>query len=83
MTIIPAIFDNGVFRPETPVSLPPGTRVQVSVCAPATESSDDEVIARVKRRFPRTTGAMAPDQAAELQRIVDDGCGQVNPDGWR
>lgn len=30
-TNVPAIFDDGVFRPETPVSLPAGTRVTLTV----------------------------------------------------
>lgn len=30
-TNIPAIFDDGVFRPETPVTLPAGTRVTLTV----------------------------------------------------
>ena len=30
-TTIPAVFDQGVFRPEGPVSLPEGTRVTLTV----------------------------------------------------
>lgn len=30
-TTIPAVFDHGVFRPETPVALPEGTRVTLQV----------------------------------------------------
>lgn len=31
MTTIPAVFDQGVFRPETPVALAEGTRVTLTV----------------------------------------------------
>jgi predicted DNA-binding antitoxin AbrB/MazE fold protein len=39
-TSIPAIFDHGVFRPETAVSLPEGTRVTVVVTGSETVKND-------------------------------------------
>ena len=80
---IAAIYENGVFRPETPVELPPGTPVVVNVVSISEELSDDEIVARMKARFPEITGCMSDEQAQELRAIIEDAYGQVNPDDWR
>lgn len=59
MPVIPAVFENGVFRPLGPVELPEGSRVQVEVPAPhaaaprtpAAEAHIDRVNAILSKRF--------------------------------
>lgn len=45
MTAVPAVFENGVFRPVAPVELPEGTRVVVE-----TEEAVSERIRAARRR---------------------------------
>lgn len=66
------IYENGVFRPEVPVDLPPGTRGDLEIRRPTAELSDEEVIARVKKKYPRTTGCMSPEQAGEMLAAIEE-----------
>jgi predicted DNA-binding antitoxin AbrB/MazE fold protein len=53
MDAIQAIYENGVFRPVAPVTLPEQTRVTVTpvVEAPAAQSESDEIYEILDRRY--------------------------------
>lgn len=51
MSVIHAVYENGVFRPETAVNLPPGTRVVIE-----TEEVAAERIRAARRRVFETLG---------------------------
>lgn len=74
---IPAVYENGVFRPKAPVELSPGTDVQLIV------QEDIDPVAIMKARFPESFGILDPEAADEMQKIVDEEFGKVNPDEWR
>jgi len=48
MRLIQAIYENGVFRPITPVDLPSGTHVDLILIEP-----EDDPVAILKARFPQ------------------------------
>ena len=78
MSTISAIYDHGVFKPVLPVDLPDGTHVEVVLPA-----DGEDPVAILQLRFPGSFGTMSKEDADELQRIVDEEFGQVNPDDWR
>lgn len=80
---IPVIYEDGVFKPQVPVFLPSGTPATTNVVSINDESSDEEILARMKARYPRITGCMSDEDAAELRAIIAEAYGQVNPDDWR
>jgi predicted DNA-binding antitoxin AbrB/MazE fold protein len=62
MSVIPAVFENGIFRPLKPVELPEGTPVQIEVLrtqnglppssrSPEEEAHIDRLYALLSRRF--------------------------------
>jgi predicted DNA-binding antitoxin AbrB/MazE fold protein len=68
MRTIPAIFENGAFKPKTPVDLPPSAQVDLIL-----PDSQDDPVAILKARFPNSFGCMSAEDADELQRIIGDG----------
>src|ERR1017187_4557469 len=32
--------------------------------------------------FTRTAGALSPEEAAEMERVIEEGCGQIDERGW-
>jgi predicted DNA-binding antitoxin AbrB/MazE fold protein len=78
MITIPAVFENGVFKPNAPVDLPSGAKVDLIV----SESQDDPV-AIMKARYPQSFGCMPAEDADEMLHIIDEEFGRVNPDEWR
>jgi predicted DNA-binding antitoxin AbrB/MazE fold protein len=78
MKTIPVIYENGVFRPKTPVDLPSGAQVELIM-----PDSEDDAVAILKRRHPNSFGIMPAEDADELQRIINEEFGRVNPDEWR
>ena len=32
--------------------------------------------------FTRTAGALSPEEADELERVIEEGCEQIDEDGW-
>lgn len=78
MKSIPATYENGVFKPQSPVDLPQGARVDLLVSEP-----QDDPVAVLKTRFPNSFGIMPREDADEMQRIIDEEFGKVNPDDWR
>jgi predicted DNA-binding antitoxin AbrB/MazE fold protein len=51
MSAIPAIYENGVFRPLAPVDLPEHARVLVTVEQAEDEALDAEIDAILSRRY--------------------------------
>lgn len=77
MKTIEATYENGVFRPTESVSMPAGTKVRVLV------ESDEELIARMKARYPNSFGIITPEEGDEMMRIIDEEFGKVDPNEWR
>lgn len=81
---IRATYRNGAFFPNSPISLPEGSDVEV-VLPLAPRPSDEKVIAAFEARFPGVAGSISKEDAEELERIIEEefGIGSVNPDDWR
>lgn len=82
MRTIHAVYENGVFRPKEPVSLASGSEVELVVSESAVGKPDDPV-AILRARYPDSFGIMPAEDADEMQQIIDEEFGQVNPDDWR
>lgn len=78
MKTIPAIFENGVFRPELPVHLPAGLHVEVIV--PEKPHATREAL---RKRFPNSYGVLSAREAHEIQHAIDEEFGRVDPNDWR
>lgn len=78
MKTIPAIFENGVFRPKAPVSIPPGAHVELLVAEPG-----DDPVSVLKKRFPNSFGGLAAADAQEMMKAIEEECERVEPDEWR
>jgi predicted DNA-binding antitoxin AbrB/MazE fold protein len=78
MSKVLAIFENGVFKPEEPVNLRPGTKVEVTL--PDEQLSPSE---QLHRRYPLILDDLSDEEAAELTQIIEEEFGQVDPDEWR
>jgi predicted DNA-binding antitoxin AbrB/MazE fold protein len=73
MSKVLAIYEYGVFKPEEPVNLVPGTRVELIL--PDARMSPSELL---RRRYPNIL--YVPDEdAREMTRIVEEELGQMNP----
>ena len=75
MKTIPAIYENGIFRPEEPVALEDGTRVEILV--PQTVSLTRE---EMKERFPKSWGVLTADEADRIAQAIEEACGQIDSD---
>jgi predicted DNA-binding antitoxin AbrB/MazE fold protein len=78
MRTIHAVYEDGVFRPTEPVSLAQGSEVDLVV-----HDAGSDPVAVLTARFPDSFGIMPAADADEMQRIIDEEFGQVNPDDWR
>lgn len=78
MRTIPAVFENGVFRPQTPVNYQPGTRLDLIVPDP-----DDDAVAILKARFPNSFGGLPDKDAQEMIKAIEEECERVDPDAWK
>lgn len=68
--IITAIFENGVLKPEQPLALPPGERVQIVVVPERSREECEEAWKRLEqlhKKFPINSGGdrMTRDQLHE------------------
>ena len=79
--VIQAKFENGVFTPSEPVSLPDGTIVRVVLEDESASLSRKLDI--LNERFPGTIGVLSDRDAIELQGIIDRDFSTVNPDEWQ
>jgi predicted DNA-binding antitoxin AbrB/MazE fold protein len=74
MKTIEATYEDGVFKPRTPIDLHAG--VQVRVILPDTRDPS-EIMAE---RFPRSWGAICDEDAAEMIRVIEEDCERIDPD---
>jgi predicted DNA-binding antitoxin AbrB/MazE fold protein len=78
MRTIAAIFENGVFRPKTPIDLPPGS--EISLIMP---DMQDDPVAILKARFPDSFGGMSAQDAKEMTQAIEEECERIDPDAWK
>ena len=78
MITIPAVFENGVFRPDAPVDLPSGAKVDLMVAEP-----QDDAVAILKARFPNSFGGLPREDGEEMMRAIDEEFGRIDPDAWK
>jgi predicted DNA-binding antitoxin AbrB/MazE fold protein len=77
MRTIPAVFENGVFKPEAPVSLVPGARVEIVLPDEGMATSEE-----LRLRFPNACAALSAQDADEIMRIIDEEFGRIDPNDW-
>ena len=77
--IIEATYDNGVFTPKEPVTLAKGSTVRIIV--PENKDNQDPVEI-MATRYPESFGVLSEGEALELQKVLDEEFGRVNPDDW-
>ena len=78
MIIIPAVFENGVFKPNAPVDLPSGSKVELII----SESQDDPV-AIMRARYPNSFGGLPREDGEAMMKIIDEEFGRIDPDVWK
>lgn len=83
MTTITATYENGVFKPDAPLAIPSGSRVEIVIPDDAASLSEEQIIEAMRRRYPGVVGCLSPGQADDLQRVIEEEFEQVNPDEWR
>jgi len=75
-TIIPAIYEDGVFRPTVSVNLPSGSHHRLVVEADQpTEALDD-----VDARFPGLFAPFPREDADQMLAIIEEAFGRVESD---
>ena len=78
MMTIPAVFENGVFKPNEPVDLPSGSKVHLIVPEP-----QDDPVAIMKARYPNSFGGLSDEDAEEMRKVIEEQCERVDPDDWK
>lgn len=74
-TLIPLVYENGVFRPEGPVDLPEGAHVDLLV-----DDSPEAVLREVRARFPKAFGEFPKENAEEIAAIIEEEFGMASID---
>ena len=72
MIIVPAVFDEGVFKPIDPIDLPHGSKVELIVTRP-----HDDPVAVLKIRYPQSFGVLAREDGECLMKIIDEQFGRI------
>jgi predicted DNA-binding antitoxin AbrB/MazE fold protein len=72
---IDAVYEDGVFRPKESVSLPFGFEVKVLL----PEYRDPDEILR--ERYPLSYGSISEEDAREMERVIEESCERIEPDG--
>ena len=78
MLTITAVFENGVFRPNAPVDLPSGAKVDLIMPEPL-----DDPVAIMKARFPNSFGGLSNEDAEEMRKGIEEECERIDPDAWK
>jgi predicted DNA-binding antitoxin AbrB/MazE fold protein len=78
MITIPAVFGNGVFRPNANVDLPSGAKVDLMMVEP-----QDDPVAILKARFPDSFGGLSREDGEKMMRTIDEEFERIDPDAWR
>lgn len=74
-TLIPLVYEDGVFRPEVPVNLPNGSQYQLVV-----DDSPEARLTQLQARFPKAFGGFPKKDADEILAIIEGEFGVVEPD---
>lgn len=74
MKTVEATYEDGVFKPRTPIELPAG--IEVRVIIPDTRHPR-EIMAE---RFPGTWGALSDEDAAIMKRVIEEDCERIEYD---
>ena len=77
MKTITAIYEDGVFKPTSPVSLKSGTEVDIVV-----PEGEEDAVAILKARFPGSFGGLPDKDAAEMMEAIEEEFERVDRDGW-
>lgn len=76
MKTIPAIYENGIFRPQGAVALPSGALVDVILPdVPA------DPVAHLRARFPNSFGGLPEKDASEMMAAIEEEFGRIESDG--
>lgn len=78
MKTLSATYEKGIFRPEQPIVLEDGTRVQILLPEGETLSSEE-----MKRRFPHSWGVLSNEEADRIGHAIEEARGQIDLDAWR
>lgn len=78
MLTISAVFENGIFRPDSPVDLPSGARVDLTVAEP-----QDDPVAIMEARFPNSFGGLSDEDAEEMRKAIEEDCERIDLDAWK
>jgi predicted DNA-binding antitoxin AbrB/MazE fold protein len=68
---ISAIYENGVFRPEEPLELTTGSRVDVVIRQPNQEPWE-KLRLRLKAKFPNSFGTVSREDGEEMMRVINE-----------
>lgn len=79
MRTIPAIYENGVFRPQTSVDLVAGAQVDVLV----PDEDDCLTSEEMKRLYPNSWGVLSPDEAERIRVAIEGTRREIDSDAWR
>jgi predicted DNA-binding antitoxin AbrB/MazE fold protein len=71
---IEATYENGVFKPRTPIDLPSGTEVRIVL--PDTR----DAMQIMNERMPNSFGTMSDEDAAEMIRLIEEEFEQIGDD---
>jgi len=66
-TLVEAVYEHGVFRPEEPVDLPEGERVSLRV-----SRQEAHTAAKKLRAWQRVYEGLTPEEVDDLERIALD-----------
>jgi len=73
-TTIAAVYENGLFRPLSPVSLPEGQRVQVEIPAPIRDGPISmEEAEEIMRRLERIGEGLSDEEIATIEAGINSG----------
>lgn len=78
MKSIPAIFEDGVFKPQVSVELSSGARVELIVSEPS-----DDPVTTLRARFPKSFGGMSRAEGQAMMKDIDEEFERIDPDAWR
>jgi len=82
MKTISAIYENGVFRPEGPVDLAPGARVDVTFPETPTTSGRTYTVEELRELFPKSAGVLSQQDHDEMMKAIDEEFGKIEPHEW-
>lgn len=79
MVAIRAHFDGKVLVPDEPLTLQAGQRLLIRIESEDARPSPRGVPGASLLSF---AGSLSREEAEQMMRDIDEGCGKVDPDGW-